>query len=276
MNSYVDHSKHCSIRYVCLALFFALSSYSPAISQEANPAEKPASIGHVSSLIKSMNDENLSQKNHLKDLGKTTSLEEVSELVLSAGSFNSRPIPATGNNRKEIQSALSDSLAIFLSSIGLEKNDIKRLEKKGYNAIYQAEKVMLLEGTAIDFIALSANPVFGVLADRDVDTKTGESTTHIKLMNEKVKQNDNNSATSLSVQTLMNDPINRVKAGTECLFFLSDDYGKFNKKRGKGDNKFIFQPFCQDGLKFTSINHYMRGQSFSKEKLNSFITLYSK
>lgn len=103
------------------------------------------------------------RKKHLEDMGLGATFEYLQRYVNDYQAYyNADVVGETPDQKKAVRERLRESLAITLTSFGLNQTRVEELEALNYPVIEGAERAMSLDGKVKDLIALSESVKFGV------------------------------------------------------------------------------------------------------------------
>lgn len=100
---------------------------------------------------------------HLEEMGQGETFEYLHTYVKDYNAyFNTDVMGETPDQRKAVRARLRESLAINMTSYGLDQARVEELESLDYRVVDGAQRATSFEGNAKDFIALSEDVKFGL------------------------------------------------------------------------------------------------------------------
>lgn len=236
----------------------AFGAASPILAQEETPImERPAEYRDEALVYLAQKDAELAENDAaLKRLGMGQNIIPLYNILKDKGRFQNRNV--IGDNaekRGRVVDALTMTAAQFLAAGGISPSELVRLDKVGFDVAKSVEQVITGAASIEDAIVVSDVPILGTItsSNQSSDLLNYDVTISVDRSLKPQKKVPG----TLSFRVMASNSTSGLPTGTQCVFFLSDNYKAFKSALNLdlGGSNFTPQilPFCSTDGTFQSL-----------------------
>lgn len=234
---FVNRRSKMGTRYQLLFLCAAFGTTIPALAQQtsAPPVREARDEAQAYRAFKEREFEQNRQA--FAALNRLPTLQAMVQLVQQQAPF--RNIDVRGDTPAEqavVRALLTETIAHYLTSVGLTPDDIRSIQRSGFDPVESAVRVIGGRGSALDRAVISEYAFIGEIVAVDQSTdKTVNST--IRVRPTTIIRSSPGRPLGNEVTIELRNPFNLIGTvaaapGQSFLFFLSDTVGQFRAARG--------------------------------------------
>lgn len=229
----------------------------PSIGQTPNTAAErpPEYLDPVENYLRIKKQDFEQSANGVRAIGAGGNFTSLYNLLKDKKSFDNKSVKGKdAAQQSRVRDALVQTVAYYLTSVGMTPSEVNRLTKAGYDPLASAERNISGQARFDDLLVIAEIPlvvdVTGIAVRDTSEILLNDITFTVANNIKKVKGIAETGSVSIPYSSFTSGIIQ----GSRCVFFLSNSVGKFRQGAGKRSTESELQqqelPYCLVGGSF--------------------------